>query len=235
MSTNDPETTVLTKTAAAPPPDPINVYAVISLVAALLGLFPVAIVFGILAFTRPAGRGVAIAGLVLGILELVALLLVFFGIANAFTDDSDSSSAAQTVTSSVFEPFTSTEEATQAPVTTTQTEAEAEAEAETPSPTPTETEPSPASGPALNETCSEGQVNALATDVNTGNNIVCAFLGSGGGYKWVQSAPVSSGTHERGDSCDPATDKVGRSTGGTALLCVADPSGNGAGSWEPGP
>ena len=70
MSMNDPATTVLTKApAAAPLPDPVNVYAVISLVAALLGLFPVAIVFGVLTFTRPAGRGIAIAGLVLGVLR----------------------------------------------------------------------------------------------------------------------------------------------------------------------
>ena len=110
MSTNDAETTVLTKTPAASPSlDPINPYAVISLVAALLGLFPVAIVFGILAFTRPAGRGIAIAGLVLGVLELAALLLAFFGVASAFTDDSESS-AAQTVTSSVYAPFTATDE-----------------------------------------------------------------------------------------------------------------------------
>lgn len=39
--------------------DPVNPYAVIALVASLLGLIPVAIVFGILAFWRPAGRGLS--------------------------------------------------------------------------------------------------------------------------------------------------------------------------------
>lgn len=228
MSMNDPETTVLTKTPTTPLPDPINVYAVISLVAALLGLFPLAIVFGILAFTRPAGRGIAIAGLVLGILELAVLVLVFFGVASAFTDDSDSS-AAQTVTSSVFEPFVPTDD-----TTSTSTSDAAPATETTPSPTTTQPEPEPSSGPVLNDTCSEGQANALATDANTGQNIVCAFSGENGNYRWVRTAPVSPGTHERGDSCDPAADKVGRSTGGTALLCVSEPDGVG-GSWEPGP
>ena len=146
MSTNDPETTVLTKTPATSPPDPINVYAVISLVAALLGLFPVAIVFGILAFNRSAGRGIAIAGLVLGVLELAALLLAFFGLASAFTDDSDSS-AAQTVTSSVFEPFMPTDE-----TTSTTTQEVAPPTESTASPTTTEPEPSPTTGPVLNDT-----------------------------------------------------------------------------------
>ena len=153
-------------------------------------------------------------------------MLAFFGVASAFTDDSDSS-AAQTVTSSVFKPFVSTDET---PSTTT-----AAATETTPSPTTTEPEPepSPTSGPVLNDTCSEGQANALATDADTGQTIVCACSGENGNYRWVQTAQVSPGTHERGDSCDPATDKVGRSTGRTALLCVSEPNGGG-GSWEPG-
>lgn len=109
MSTIDPQTTTLTEPTHAPPLVPINAYAVISLVAALLGLFPVAIVFGVLAFTRPAGRGIAIAGLLIGILELAALLLAFFGVASAFTDDSDSNT---TVTSSDYEPSVPTVETT---------------------------------------------------------------------------------------------------------------------------
>lgn len=59
--------------------EPVNPYAVISLVAALLGLFPVAIVFGILAFWRPAGRGIAIAGLAIGMIELLVLATVVYG------------------------------------------------------------------------------------------------------------------------------------------------------------
>ncbi|RZL83048.1 MAG: DUF4190 domain-containing protein [Rhodococcus sp. (in: high G+C Gram-positive bacteria)] len=53
--------------------DPINPYAVIALVAALLGLFPVAIVFGILAFGRATGRGIATAALVIGVIEALVI------------------------------------------------------------------------------------------------------------------------------------------------------------------
>ncbi|WP_328856628.1 DUF4190 domain-containing protein [Williamsia herbipolensis] len=228
MSTNDPDTVMLTKTERASPLDPINVYAVISLVAALLGLFPVAIVFGILAFTRPAGRGIAVAGLVLGVLELAALLVVLFGMASAFTDDTDSDTG-QTVASSVFEPFIPTAESASSTTSETSTPSQT-----TPSPT-AEASPLPTSGPVLNESCSEGQASVIATDANTGQNIVCTFLGAGGGYKWVQTAEVSPGTHERGDSCDPATDRVGRTAAGTALICVSEVNGGSGGSWEPGP
>jgi hypothetical protein len=54
--------------------DPINPYAVVALVAALLGVFPVAIVFGLLAFSHRGGRGLAVSALVLGVLEIVALI-----------------------------------------------------------------------------------------------------------------------------------------------------------------
>ena len=58
--------------------DPINPYAVIALVAALVGLFPVAIVFGILAFGRPTGRGIAIAALVIGVIEALVIGVVAY-------------------------------------------------------------------------------------------------------------------------------------------------------------
>jgi hypothetical protein len=60
--------------APEPALGPINPYAVVALVAALLGLFPVAIVFGLLAFTHRGGRGLAVSALMLGVLEIVALI-----------------------------------------------------------------------------------------------------------------------------------------------------------------
>lgn len=58
----------------APTLDPINPYAVVALVAALLGIFPVAIVFGLISFSHRGGRGLAVSALVLGLLEVVALI-----------------------------------------------------------------------------------------------------------------------------------------------------------------
>lgn len=57
-----------------------NTAAMISLFAALVGLFPVAIVFGAIGYVEVGGRhhergsGIALAGLILGSLELIALI-----------------------------------------------------------------------------------------------------------------------------------------------------------------
>jgi hypothetical protein len=59
--------------AVPPAPAVVNPYAVIALVAALLGLFPVAIVFGLIAFSHPGGRGKAVFALLLGLLEVAAI------------------------------------------------------------------------------------------------------------------------------------------------------------------
>ncbi|WP_252342003.1 hypothetical protein [Rhodococcus sp. 14-2483-1-2] len=54
----------------------------VSLFAALVGLFPVAIVFGAIGYVEVGGRqhergsGIALAGLILGSLELIALIVV---------------------------------------------------------------------------------------------------------------------------------------------------------------
>ena len=59
-----------------------NAAAMISLFAALVGLFPVAIVFGAIGYVEVGGRqhergsGIAVAGLILGSLELIALIVV---------------------------------------------------------------------------------------------------------------------------------------------------------------
>ncbi|MGW1737438.1 hypothetical protein ACWCPQ_01360 [Nocardia sp. NPDC001965] len=53
----------------------VNPYAIVALVAALILIFPVAIVFGLIAFGHPRGRFMACTALLLGLLE-VALLVV---------------------------------------------------------------------------------------------------------------------------------------------------------------
>jgi hypothetical protein len=68
--------------------DPVNPYAVVALVAGLLGLFPVAIVFGMLAFTHRGGRGLAVSALVLGALEIVGLVTAVLLMAHGSTSAS---------------------------------------------------------------------------------------------------------------------------------------------------
>ncbi|OZF25766.1 hypothetical protein CH296_27070 [Rhodococcus sp. 14-2496-1d] len=59
-----------------------NAAAMLSLFGALVGLFPVAIVFGAIGYVEVGGRenergsGIAVAGLLLGLLELIVLLTV---------------------------------------------------------------------------------------------------------------------------------------------------------------
>ena len=59
-----------------------NAAAMISLFAALVGLFPVAIVFGAIGYVEVGGRqhergsGIALGGLILGSSELIALIAV---------------------------------------------------------------------------------------------------------------------------------------------------------------
>ncbi|MGF6886018.1 uncharacterized membrane protein HdeD (DUF308 family) [Nocardia sp. GAS34] len=61
----------------------LNPYATIALVSGLLGLFWVAIIYGLLAFRRPGGRGQARAGLICGLLELVGVAVALGAFAAA--------------------------------------------------------------------------------------------------------------------------------------------------------
>ncbi|GGG27512.1 hypothetical protein GCM10007304_46680 [Rhodococcoides trifolii] len=218
------------------PPDPINTYAVISLVAALLGLFPVAIVFGILAFWRPAGRGLAIAGVAIGVLELAAVLAVLFGIGNAFTDDADGdafSSYGLTLPSSTFlvptTVPTTTEQVTTPPFV---------------APTTTVAAPEPARETVtLGDYCSSRGASASTED---GSTAYCSRLAGTDAYLWSltdgvapnpelqQTQNESTGSVAApGDPCyddsATATDASGR-----AVYCNPTVNGRNAGNllWQ---
>lgn len=77
----------------------------------------------------------------------------------------------------------------------------------------------------VGERCS--RTNAVGVDVNTGRDIVCAYLGEGGGTEWVNSAPIE-GVNDVGGPCVPLSDNVSRTPDGLAILC-AD------GTWTFGP
>ncbi|MBO0856677.1 MAG: hypothetical protein J2P18_23255, partial [Nocardia sp.] len=64
----------------------VNPYAIVALIAALVALFPVAIVFAFISFSHPRGRLMAMCALLLGVLEMavgVALLLALTGVVDA--------------------------------------------------------------------------------------------------------------------------------------------------------
>lgn len=219
-------------------PDPINPYAVISLVSGLLGLFPVAIVFGILAFWRPAGRRLAIGGLAVGLLELAAVLVVILGIGNAFTNNADdvpfASSGLTLPSSTSFVPST-------VPSTTAQATTPPFVE-------PTTTVPAPAPAPAqetvtLGDYCSSRGASASTTD---GSTAYCSRLAGTDAYLWsltngVAPNPELQQTQNESTGSlaapgDPCYDDSATATdaGGRAVYCNPTVNGRNAGNlvWQ---
>ncbi|WP_213578565.1 DUF4190 domain-containing protein [Rhodococcus sp. USK13] len=214
----------MSKTPAGPALDPINPYAVISLVAALLGLFPVAIVFGILAFWRPGGRGIAIAGLILGVLEALATAAVLYSAGTAFNSDTDSQDYSATAVT------TFPEIALPAPFTAAPTTAVAEPTTVETTTVAVETTAPAAIAPVVNGDCDPSVDNhATAAD---GTFLKCTYAGSTRPH-WVRSVPII-GTASEGDSCDPSVTGIAVSPQGQDLFCVTD-TRTGGGTWTPGP
>jgi hypothetical protein len=201
--------------------DPSNPYAVIALVAALLGLFPVAIVFGILAFWRPAGRGVAIAGLVLGAIEAIVVATVVYGFGTGLTAD-DSTNA------TVYQDYSLPATPLEAPPTTVIVPS-----LTTPPPAETTigaTEEPPLALPAVDDHCDPAVDNhATSSD---GTFLKCAYAGRSTA-RWVRSAPIIAYA-DQGASCDPSARGIAVSSGGVDMVCVSNGGGEG-GYWVPGP
>lgn len=217
-------TTDLSKDTVHHPLDPINPYAVIALVPALLGLFPVAIVFGILAFWRPAGRGIAIAGVVLGVLEALVAFAIVYSASTAFDSDTVSEGATSSEYFSMpaeLPTITSRSMTTAAPTTTVDetTSVEETVAAEPPEP-----------APVVNGDC-DPSVDNYATAAD-GTFLKCTYAGSTRAH-WVRSVPII-GTASEGDSCDPSVTGIAVSLEGQDLFCVSN-SRTGGGTWSPGP
>lgn len=182
--------------SATRPLDPINPYAVIALVAALLGLFPIAIVFGILAFTRPAGRGIAIAGLVVGVIELAAVLFVIFGAAAAFTDNSSDGTGSSPSSSTTD--FTTTSETSNTAVPTSSPVPE----------TPVAESPTQSyeSTPAveIGDYCATPDAQAVATD---GRTAYCSRRAGTDAYLWAPNPGVIPNPDLPQQTTEPTSDE----------------------------
>jgi hypothetical protein len=225
----------------------VNVYAVVALVAALLGLFPVAIVFGLLAFTRPGSRGMPTAAIALGLAEVAgALAFLVLGVSGR----AEPAPAAATATFTIpVEPrlpvptimlparpappsaapaATATTTDDSSTTTTTTTDAAAAA-ATTAAGVPTS---SVATGVSANALCDPSQ-NGLIRPGSSGSTMVCTNIGENGAYRWSPAGPLAGGVHPPGTPCDPIS--VGGLTGhtadGHAVACEGD-GHNGA--WTTG-
>ncbi|WP_019932105.1 hypothetical protein [Nocardia sp. BMG111209] len=179
-------------------PPIVNPYAIVALVAALIGAFPVAIVFAFVSFSYPRGRFMAACALLIGMLEVtvVAGIAMLAGVTVPHLSlhrNADS-------TSSLSQPSVAPAQSstTSAPVTVT---------AATPV-----TPPSVAKG----EVCTDAQV-ALIGKTSDNSTLLC--LHSSSGYRWVGPYNVSTAVYEGGSKCLPGTDKSARTADGHALAC----------------
>ncbi len=190
-------------------PPIVNPYAIVALVAALLGLFPVAIVFGLIAFSHPRGRMMAMSALMLGLAEvlIVAAALVLSGVTLPHTTLSTVPAAVSTdTTGSNSDPTR-----TIAPTT-----------AAAPPPAAVTTAPATTTAPAgpvsaaKGEVCTDAQAGLLGA-ASDGSTLLC--LHGGSGYRWTGPYTVSTAVYEGGSRCDPTTDKTARTPDGHALVC----------------
>lgn len=86
--------------------------------------------------------------------------------------------------------------------------------------------PAPSAGAAVTvgEACSTP--SSIGTDVETGADIVCVFMGPGGNV-WVNSVPIV-GVNNPGDPCDSSSGQASCTPEGLAIMCVQ-------GTWVYGP
>ncbi|MFC6010550.1 hypothetical protein [Nocardia lasii] len=177
-------------------PPRVNPYAMVALAAALVLLFPIAIVFALLSFGHPRGRGIAVLALLLGISEVAlaaAIGMAVFGGWDVSVPTMAQASASPTVPAPSHGAPTATEAAV--PVT------------------------SPAEHAGVVEkgtTCAAEKVGLLGVAAD-GATLLC--LRVGGDYTWAGPFKVSGSYYTEGANCDAALDKTGRTSQNYALVC----------------
>ncbi|WP_459546207.1 hypothetical protein [Nocardia sp. X0981] len=190
----------------------VNPYAVIALVAALLLLFPVALVFGFIAFAHPRGRLMAVAALLLGAAE-VTLLAAFVILPREQVSDMYARAE-----DAVGDPTGTREPPSSAPVGPSATVVPVPTEHPA---SPTATGIDPAGVPPvarLDTACPEPALVGAAVD---GSTLLCLTdPGSVTGYQWSGPYRVAARTADEGGTCSgPGT---ARTVTGHALVCEND-------------
>ncbi|WP_327115572.1 DUF4190 domain-containing protein [Nocardia sp. NBC_01730] len=193
-------------------PPIVNPYAIVALVAALVGLFPVALVFGFIAFSHPRGRVMAMFALLIGVAEVTALA-GFVLLSGNWLSDVMNRQAALAPTSVASAPVT-----VERPVASPTTVA--------PSPTLT-TPPAAGQGPVTKgSSCTEAQLGQIGSAAD-GGTLLCLTTTSGG-YQWSGPHTVATAVQQAGSKCDATGAKTGRTFDGRALVCEV--SGR-SGTW----
>ncbi|WP_280459808.1 hypothetical protein [Nocardia carnea] len=198
----------------------VNPYAVVALVAALVLLFPVALVFGLIAFTHPRGRFMAFAAFLLGAFE--AALLVAFVV---LPDNRVSDIYARV--GDALGVSAGSEAAAGGPPENTVGSATAVS-----IPAPPSAPPAPPSRPSITRAapeiaapvaaeqdtaCPEPALIGAAAD---GTTLLClAGTGSVTGYQWSGPYRVDAAVRDEGGECTAGVGATARTTAGQALVC----------------
>ncbi|MEV0248312.1 hypothetical protein AB0H76_17075 [Nocardia sp. NPDC050712] len=191
----------------------VNPYAIVALVAALLLLFPVAIVFGMIAYTHPKGKSMATFALLLGFAEAAAIAGLFLMSGNALQDLVSGSESTVTTSAMASAQGSAVPQSTAAPTTAAPTTTEASAPAST------------TAAVRKGAGCSEAQAGLIGAG-GDGGTLLC--LAKSGKYEWSGPYNVGTGRFTEGEPCQPSIAKTGRSAEGRALVCEA---GDDSGSW----
>lgn len=179
-------------------PPIVNPYSIVALVAALLGLFPVAIVFGLISFTHPRGRMMALFAMLIGAAEATALvgLLALYGVTlphNPFRIQADSTPVARATTTPATAGDVPPLQVTAAPTASAARTAVAQG-----------------------QVCTQAQAALIGT-TSDGATLLC--LRSSSGYRWTGPYTVSTSVYDSGSKCNAADDKSARTADGHALVC----------------
>lgn len=197
----------------------VNPYAVVALVAALVLLFPVAIVFGLIAFTHPRGRFMAFAAFVLGVLEAVLLVAWFVlpgdGVSDMYSRVGD-----------VLGVTTGAETTAGVPAAGELEDATAVSMPAPPSAPPASpTQPSATLAAPENvvpvaekdTACPEPALIGAAAD---GSTLLCLTdTGSVTGYQWSGPYRIAQAVREENGNCATASGATARTAAGRALVC----------------
>ncbi|MFF0489060.1 DUF4190 domain-containing protein [Nocardia sp. NPDC004068] len=183
-------------------PPIVNPYAIVALVAALVGLFPVAIVFGLISFSHPRGRAMALFALMIGVAEVMLLAGVI--VLSGFTLPRPELRGASTTVATTVVTV-----ASQPPTTTAAPPSFA-------APAPTSSATLTPTVVTKGETCAETQAALIGTAAD-GGTLLC--LRGGSGYRWSGPYAVSTAVNSVGAKCVPSTDKTARTADGRALVC----------------
>ncbi|WP_280437658.1 hypothetical protein [Nocardia carnea] len=197
----------------------VNPYAVVALVAALVLLFPVAIVFGSIAFTYPRGRFMAFTAFVLGALE-AALLVAFVVLPRDRVSDMYSQVGdALGVTTGSADAAGVPADGTVESATAVSIPAPSSAPP-APSTRAPVTRPAPEIAAPVAEkdtACPEPALIGAATD---GTTLLCLTdTGSVTGYQWSGPYRVAEDVRAEGGNCTAGAAATARTAAGRALVC----------------